>query len=89
LFFVAKFIQLFIFLNFFFGTGVWIQDLSLLRRHSEYLSHSASPFFVVGFFKVGSWELFAWGWLWTWSSWSLLPEQLGLQAWVCNFIIKF
>jgi hypothetical protein len=27
------------------------------------LSRSAS--FVLGIFKIGSWELFAWGWLWT------------------------
>jgi hypothetical protein len=27
------------------------------------LSHSTSPFFVMGFFKIGSHKLFAWDWL--------------------------
>jgi hypothetical protein len=29
------------------------------------LSQSTSPFFVMGFFEVGSHKLFALGWLWT------------------------
>jgi hypothetical protein len=29
------------------------------------LSHSASPFCVMGYFEIGSHELFAWGWLQT------------------------
>jgi hypothetical protein len=35
----------------------------------------------VGFFKIGSCELFAWVGFKQWSSWSLPPEWLGLQAW--------
>jgi hypothetical protein len=35
----------------------------LLGRHFYHLSHSASPFLVMGFFKIGSYQLFAWGWL--------------------------
>jgi hypothetical protein len=27
------------------------------------LTHSTSPFFVMGFFEIGSEELFVWGWL--------------------------
>jgi hypothetical protein len=29
------------------------------------LGHSATPFSVMGFFEIGSCELFVWGWLWT------------------------
>jgi hypothetical protein len=38
------------------------------------LSHFTSPFFVMGFFKIGSWELFAWAGFKLRSSWSLPPE---------------
>jgi hypothetical protein len=40
-------------------------------------SHSAGPIFVMGFFEIGSRELFAQGWLQTVIQ---LPEKLGLQA---------
>jgi hypothetical protein len=36
---------------FFFGIGVWNSRPTLKPLHQ--------PFFVVGFFKIGSWELFA------------------------------
>jgi hypothetical protein len=41
------------------------------------LSHSASHFFVMGFFEIGSWELFAQAGFKPWSSWSLPSEYLG------------
>jgi hypothetical protein len=33
---------------------------------------------VMGFFEIGSHELFAWGGFEPWSFWSLPPEWLGL-----------
>jgi hypothetical protein len=51
---------------FFGGSRAWTQGLTL--------SHSASPFLVMGFFKIGSLELFAWGGFEPWSSWSLSPQ---------------
>jgi hypothetical protein len=44
------FVGLFLFL-FFCGTGVWTQGLHLEPLHQ--------PFFVMGFFKIGSRKLFA------------------------------
>jgi hypothetical protein len=55
-----------IFFSFFFSTGVWTQGL-----HLEPLWQS---FFVKGFFKIGSLELFAQSDFEPWSSWSLPPE---------------
>jgi hypothetical protein len=36
---------------------------------------------VIGFFEIGSGELFAWAGFELWSSRSLPPEKLGLQVW--------
>jgi hypothetical protein len=43
-----------------------------LRAHT--LSHSTSPFFVMGFFEIGSCKLFPWAGFKPRSSWSLPPE---------------
>jgi hypothetical protein len=51
---------------FFCGTGFWTQGL-----HLESL---CQPFFVMGFFKIGSHKLFAWAGFKSWSSWSLPPQ---------------
>jgi hypothetical protein len=48
------------------------------------LSHSTSLFFVMGFFEIGFHKLFAPSDFEPWSSWSLLPEVLGLQVWATN-----
>jgi hypothetical protein len=56
-----------VFFFFFCSTGVWTQSL--------YLEHSTSLFFVMGFFKIGSWELFAWAGFKLWSSWPLPPKH--------------
>jgi hypothetical protein len=55
------------------GAGAWTQGLRLEPLHQ--------PYFCVGFFKIGSLELFAWAGFKPWSSWSLPPEQLALQTW--------
>jgi hypothetical protein len=57
-------------------TGVWTQGLHLEPLHQ--------PFFVKGFFEIGSWELFAWAGFGPQSSWSLPPEYLGLQVWAAS-----
>jgi hypothetical protein len=50
----------------FFSTGVWTQGLHLESLHQ--------PFFVIGFFEIGSHKLFAWAGFQPQSSWSLPPE---------------
>jgi hypothetical protein len=50
----------------FWGNGVWTQGLHFEPLHQ--------PFFVKGFFEIGSRELFAWASFELWSSWSLLLE---------------
>jgi hypothetical protein len=57
-------------------TGVSIQGLHLEPLHQT--------FFVMGFFDMGSHELFAWASYESWASWSLPPEYLGLR----NIILK-
>jgi hypothetical protein len=56
------------------------------------LSHSTSRFLVMGFFKVGSHELFALVGFESWFSWSLPSEKIGLQckpsAWNFSFNAK-
>jgi hypothetical protein len=52
-----------------------------LRAH---LSYSTSPFLWWIFFKIGSHELFMWAGFKPWSSWSLPPESLGIQAWATS-----
>jgi hypothetical protein len=59
---------------FFCSTGVWTQGLHLEALHQSFL-------FVMGFFEIGSGELFAQASFKPWSSWSLPPEWLGLQVW--------
>jgi hypothetical protein len=54
------------------------------------LSRSAS--FVLGIFKIGSWELFAWGWLWTmilliFASW--VAGITGVSHWCLGRIMPF
>jgi hypothetical protein len=61
---------------FFCGTGAWTQGLLLEPLHQ--------PFFVMGIFKTGSCKLFAQAGFELWSSWSLPPEQLGLQVWATS-----
>jgi hypothetical protein len=57
----------------FCGTGAWAQGLHLEPFHQ--------PFFVKGFFEMGSRELFPLAGFKLWSSWSLPTESLGLQVW--------
>jgi hypothetical protein len=45
--------------------GLGLRASQLLGKHSCNLSHSTSPFIVMGFFKIGSHELFAQDWLQT------------------------
>jgi hypothetical protein len=45
-----------------------------LELRAYTLSHSTSPFLVMGFFEIGSHELFAWAGFEPQSSWSLPPE---------------
>jgi hypothetical protein len=53
------------FFFFFGGTGVWTQGLIFTRQALLPLEHSASHFWGMRFFEMGSWELFAWGWFQT------------------------
>jgi hypothetical protein len=57
----------------FFQDWTWTQGLHLEPLHQL--------FFVMGFFEIGSLELFAQASFKLWSSWSLPPEYLGLQVW--------
>jgi hypothetical protein len=61
-------------LSLFCSTGVWTRGLYLEPLHQ--------PFFVLGFFEIGSHELFAWAGFELRFCWSLLPKKLGLQTWV-------
>jgi hypothetical protein len=74
--FVSWWVNFFFILIFFFRTMVWTQGLHLEPIHQ--------PFFVMDFFEIGSSELFAWAGFELHSSWSLSPEQLGLQAWATS-----
>jgi hypothetical protein len=71
------------FLFFFYSTGAWTQDLHLEPLHQ--------PFFVMGFFEIGSHKLFPRAGLEWWSSWSLLPESriIGMGHWrlASNFLL--
>jgi hypothetical protein len=62
------------------GTGVWTQGLHLKPLHQ--------PFFVKAFFEIGSCKLFAQAGFNPWSSWSLPPEKLWLQAWATHSQFK-
>jgi hypothetical protein len=55
--FMLEFWYIYIYFFIFCSTGIWTQGLHLEPPHQ--------PFFVMGFFEIGSCELFAWGWLWT------------------------
>jgi hypothetical protein len=59
---------------FFCSTGAWTQGLYLKPLHQ--------PFFlcVMGFFQIGSRKLLTWADFEPWLSWSLPPEELGLQV---------
>jgi hypothetical protein len=48
------------------------------------LSHSTSPVLWCVVFEIGSLELFALAGFQPWSSWLLIPQWLGLQAWVTS-----
>jgi hypothetical protein len=63
--------------------GFWTQRFTLARQVLYHLSHSASPV-LCWIFLRGSRELFAWTDLEPRSSWSLSPEQLGLQVWATS-----
>jgi hypothetical protein len=62
------------FFFFFDNTEAWTQGFF-------YLEPPHQPFFVKGFFRNRISKLFVWAGFKLWSSWSVLPEQLGLQAW--------
>jgi hypothetical protein len=47
-------------LTLFGGTGVLTQDLMLARQAVLLLESFCQPYFVMGFFEIGSLELFAW-----------------------------
>jgi hypothetical protein len=42
---------------------------------------TGTPYHTQLLVEMESWELFAWDGLKPWSSWSLSPKKLGLQAW--------
>jgi hypothetical protein len=48
------------FFFFFVVLGFELSASRLIDRHFYHLNHPASPFFVMGFFELGSCELFAW-----------------------------
>jgi hypothetical protein len=50
---------------FFGSTGVWTQGLTLGRQSFLLFEPLYQPFITLNFFKIGSHELFAWGWFWT------------------------
>jgi hypothetical protein len=59
-------------LFFFFGSpGVWIEGLTLATQALLPFEPLHQPFLVVGFFNIGSLELFVWGWLQT----EILPNS--------------
>jgi hypothetical protein len=60
----------------------------LLGRHFI-LEPFWQPLSVLGIFKVGSCQLFAWAGFKLQSSWSLPPEQLGLQVWATGAQLEF
>jgi hypothetical protein len=67
----------------FCSIGVWTQGLTLARfpRQARYhLSHSAA-LFVMGIFKTGSHELFAWAGFKLPSSWSWIARITGVSHW--------
>jgi hypothetical protein len=57
-------------------TGTWTQGLNLEPLHQ--------PYFCEGFSRLGSLELFFWAGFERRGSWSLPPEQLGLQVWATD-----
>jgi hypothetical protein len=68
------FIYFILFIYFFFVV-LGTQSLRLARQARLQLEPLLQPFFVMGFFEIGSHELFAWGWLLTAILlWSLSPE---------------
>jgi hypothetical protein len=67
-FFFFFFFSLFLFFFFFFcrGLGFELSVLTLARQALLLLQPLCEPFFMMGFFfEMGSYELFAWGWLQT------------------------
>jgi hypothetical protein len=64
-----------IFFFFWWPWGLNSGPHACLGRYSYHFSHSRSPFFMIGFFKIGSHELFAQASFKLLSSWSL-----GLQV---------
>jgi hypothetical protein len=68
-------LYLFYFIYLFFFVVLGTQSLRLARQARLQLEPLLQPFFVMGFFEIGSHELFAWGWLLTAILlWSLSPE---------------
>jgi hypothetical protein len=64
-------------------------SVSLLLGRCSTTSATPPVIFVLGFFKIESCKLFSWAGLALWSSWSLPPEQLGLQVWATSGQLVF
>jgi hypothetical protein len=79
----TKFILSFLPFTFFGGVGLTFTRQVLLLLESPH-----QPFFVIDFFEIGSRELFGSGFK-QWSSWSLPPKLLGLQATVISSQLPF
>jgi hypothetical protein len=71
---VCVYIYIYIYINDFFFSVLGFE----LTAYT--LSHSTSPFFAKGFFKIGSRKLFAQAGFELWSSWSLLPRITSVRA---------
>jgi hypothetical protein len=69
-------LQFFFFLFFFFFF-LWYWGLN--SGPTPHFEPFYQPFFVMGFFKIGSRELFAWAGFEPWSFWSLPPERYPAQ----------
>jgi hypothetical protein len=54
-----------------------------------YTLSRSTALFVLGILEIGSYKLFAWAGFEPRSSWSLLPEKLGLQVWTFHSKIVF
>jgi hypothetical protein len=65
------------------GTGVWTQGSHLQTRHSTAWATSPAHLAPV-ILEMGVFRTICSGWLEPRSSWSLPPEQLGIQAWATN-----
>jgi hypothetical protein len=74
----------FLFWQYWVWTQTWTQGLVFARQVLYHLSHTFSPFYVMGFFEIGSPELFTRGWLRTsvlWLSASWVARTTGVSHW--------